>query len=211
MASPFSGEGLVRHVFHQRDGRVFILGIFAFIGHDLRIDAEERRLQNGGGLAAQSEFACDLDRIDDVELRVLFRKNILHFRGKLFFEGFDARPFAVEQKRAAFLEVGGHVVTGHVGRVMAGDKVSRVDEIFRLNGLVPESQMGNGDAARFFGIVEEIRLHVFVGMVADNLDGVLVGAHRTVGAETVELAGSGACGAASNFSEKSREVLVTSS
>ena len=72
--------------------------------------------------------------------------------------------------------------------------------------------MGNGDAARFFGIVEEIRLYVFVGVIADNFDGILVGADRTVGAESVEFTGSGARGRRIEFFReiegRVRDVLV---
>ena len=48
--------------------------------------------------------------------------------------------------------------------------------------------MADGDAAGFFGVVDKIPLGIQVCFVADDLDGVLVGANRTVGAETPELA-----------------------
>ena len=54
--------------------------------------------------------------------------------------------------------------------------------------------MRYGDAARLLRIVEEVRLHVFIGVVADDFNGVLVGTHGTVGTEPVEFAGSGAGG-----------------
>ena len=82
---------------------------------------------------------------------------------------------------------------------MAGDEVRRVDQIFGLNGLIAETKVRNGDAARFFGIVEEVRLHVFIRMVADDLYGVFIRAYRTVGAEAVEFAGSGSCGSGVEF------------
>ncbi len=47
--------------------------------------------------------------------------------------------------------------------------------------------MGAGVAARLLGIVCEIRLAVLVGIVTDNLYGVLVCTHSTVGAKAVEL------------------------
>ena len=40
--------------------------------------------------------------------------------------------------------------------------------------------------ARLLGVVDEVALHVKVGLVADDLDRVLVGADRAVGAEPVE-------------------------
>jgi hypothetical protein len=59
-------------------------------------------------------------------------------------------------------------------------------------GRSPKRRWDDGDAAGLFGVVLEICLHVFVGVVADDLDGVLVGAHGAVAAQTPELCGYGA-------------------
>ena len=39
-----SGEGLVGHVFHERHSGILVVGIRAFVGHDLMVDAEESGL-----------------------------------------------------------------------------------------------------------------------------------------------------------------------
>ena len=72
---------------------------------------------------------------------------------------------------------------------MAGNEVCLVDVVRRLDGLVAETQVRDGDAAGLLGVVLEVRLDVLVGVVADDLDGVLVCADRAVAAETPELAG----------------------
>ena len=63
-------------------------------------------------------------------------------------------------------------------------------------GLSPKAQVRDGDAAGLFGVVLEVRLNVLIGVVADDLDGVLVCADGSVAAKTPELAGdrSGGCG-----------------
>ena len=54
--------------------------------------------------------------------------------------------------------------------------------------------MTHGDTAGLLGVIAEVALSVHIGVVADDLDGVLVGANSTVGAQTVELAAHGAFG-----------------
>ena len=75
---------------------------------------------------------------------------------------------------------------------MAGDEVGLVDVVRALDGLVAEAEVRDGHAAGLLGVVLEVGLHILVGMVADDLDGVLVGADGTVAAETPELALDGA-------------------
>ena len=88
-------------------------------------------------------------------------------------------PSAVEQEAAALLQILDHVVLVDIGRVMAGNKISLADVVGGFNGLVAEAQVRNGDAAGFFGVICKVALRVHIGMVADNLDGVLVRADRT--------------------------------
>ena len=59
-------------------------------------------------------------------------------------------------------------------------------------GLIAEAQVADGDAAGLLGVILEVGLDVLVGMVADDLDGVLVGANGAVAAQTPELALDGA-------------------
>ena len=181
-----SRKGLVRHFLHEVDR----LGI----GQDLFVDQEERGLQDGVRAVAQPEFARNADRVDDVKVRMLLCEHVLDFRGKVRVQLFHRRPGSVQQEGAAFLEVAHHVVTDDVGRIVAGDEVRRVDEVFALNGRLAESEVGNGDAARLLGVIEEVRLRIHIGVVADDLDGVLVCTDRAVRTEAVELAARGAGG-----------------
>ena len=72
---------------------------------------------------------------------------------------------------------------------MAGNKIGLIYKVGRFDGLFTEAEMRNGNAARFFGVVREIALSIKIGVVTDYLYGVLVGADRSVGAESPELAG----------------------
>ena len=78
---------------------------------------------------------------------------------------------------------------------MAGNEVSLVDVVRGLDGLITEAQMADGDTAGLFGVILEVCLYIFIGMVADDLDRVFVCAYGTVAAQTPELALDGAfCG-----------------
>ena len=71
-------------------------------------------------------------------------------------------------------------------------KICRVDKVRRTDRLFAETQVRNGNAAGFFGIVGEITLRVHIGMVADNLNRVLVRTNRAVCTQAPELAALGA-------------------
>ena len=49
-----------------------------------------------------------------------------------------------------------------------------------------DAQVRDGDRARLLRVVDEVALRVEIGLLADDLDRVLVGAHGAVGAEAVE-------------------------
>ena len=70
---------------------------------------------------------------------------------------------------------------------MAGNEVSLFDIICRLNRFVSESQVGNGYAAGFLGVVLEVSLCFFICVVTDDLNRVLVCTNRTVCTKSPEF------------------------
>ena len=104
-------------------------------------------------------------------------------------------PLAVEKERAARLYVVDDLVSlQDVGRVVACDEVCLGDVVRALDRSVAEAQVRDGHAAGLFGVILEVSLYVLVGVVADDLDGVLVCADGSVAAETPELACDRSCG-----------------
>ena len=71
---------------------------------------------------------------------------------------------------------------------MAADEVGGLHVVGGTDRLVAEPEMRLGHAERLLGVVLEIRLGVLGGVGVDDVDGVLVCADRTVGAEAPELA-----------------------
>ena len=69
---------------------------------------------------------------------------------------------------------------------MAGHEVGPGNQVAGMDRLGAEAQVRDGDGAGFLRVVDEIALGVVVGFLADDLDGVLVGAHGAIGAQAVE-------------------------
>ena len=94
-----------------------------------------------------------------------------------------------------------------VSGVVAGHEVSLVDVVGAADGLVAETQMADGHAAGLLGVILEVCLNILVGMVADDLDGVLVSTDSTVAAQTPELAllGASSCGDGSGLDFRQRQ------
>lgn len=101
-------------------------------------------------------------------------------------------PLAVEQESSARLDVGNHIILVDIGFVVASYEVSLVDEVGRLDRSLTETQVRYSYAARLLRVVSEICLCIQVGVVADDLDGVLVSANGTICTQTPELAGGSA-------------------
>ena len=179
------GVGLRGLLLHVLDGLC--------LGQNLG-QGEERGLQNGVGALAHTDLLRQVDGVDGVELDVVLGNVALgsgiQMMGQLF-----RRPLTVDHEHAARLNVThDREALRDVGRVVAGDKVGLVDVVRTLDGLVAEAQMADGDAAGLLGVILEVGLDILVGMVADDLDGVLVRADGAVAAKTPELALDGAFG-----------------
>ena len=74
---------------------------------------------------------------------------------------------------------------------MTCNEVSLFDIIGRTDRFVAESQVRNGHAAGLLGVILEVCLCLHVGMVTDDLDGVLIRANGAIRAQTPELASLG--------------------
>ena len=190
-------DGRVVHVHHVltllaiglHDGVLHVLhGVL--VGDDAR-DLEEGALEDGVRTVAEADFRSDLGRVDDIDLDVLPADDGLRVVRDVL-DGLFLVPEAVQQQGAAFLDALQDVILAEVGRDVAGHEVGGVHQVRSLDGLLAEAQVRAGVAAGLLGVVVEVGLAVEVGVGTDDLDGVLVRAHGTVGTETVELALGGA-------------------
>ena len=191
-------DGLVVHIHHVlallqvgMSGGVLHVLDGLLLGHDLG-QGEEGRLKDGVGALAHADAGSQVDSVQSVDLDVVGGDVALGL-GRHVLLQIGVRPLAVDQEGAAGLDVADHGEALHnVGGVVAGHEVSLVDVVGAADGVIAEAQVADGHAAGLLGVVLEVRLNILVGVVADDLDGVLVGAHGAVAAQAPELALDGA-------------------
>ena len=171
--------GLVDGVLH---------GLHRHIHGDDVSQLEEGSLQHGVGAVAQAQLQGDVGGVDGIEAGVLLRQLALQGDGQLRVQLVGA-PAAVQQERTVLLQLAGHVELLQIRRVVHGHEVRGLHQIGGVDGLVGEAQMALGHAAGLLGVIVEIGLGVLVGGLADDLHGVLVGAHGAVAAHAPQLAG----------------------
>jgi hypothetical protein len=94
---------------------------------------------------------------------------------------------------------------------VAGDEVGLGYQVGLLDDLGSEAEMADGVGAGLLGVVDEVALGAVVGLVADDLDGVLVGAYGAVGTQAEEEAFLYAVVLQFEVSSQGRLVPVTSS
>ena len=150
-------------------------------------DAEEGALQDRVGAVAESDFGGNLRGVDHIDRDILLCQHALDLVGHIARKRLIV-PNGVEQEGTSGLNAAQHVVHVHVALHVAGHKVGGVHQIGGTNGVITETQVRASETTRLLRVVGEVSLAVLVGRFADDLDRVLVGTHRTVGAETVNLA-----------------------
>ncbi len=158
----------------------FLHLLYGQVNGDNLGDAEERRLQDGVGAVAQTYLLCNLGGVDVIYGDVVLCEETLNLVGQVLGQ-FLALPDGVEQERAALLQAACHIVHVQVGLNVACHEVRRVHQICGADGLVAEAEVRAGETARLLRVVCEVCLAILVGIVTDNLHGVLVGAYGTVG------------------------------
>ena len=146
---------------------------------------EETHLHDRVDAPTHAAVPRHFGRVDDIEIRLLRDERLLQRRRQL---GPDLvlGIGRVQQERSAGNQRFGHVVFLEERRQMAGHEIGAADQIGRTDRLGPEPEMRDGHAPGLLGVIDEIPLRVIVRSLADDLDGILVCAHRAVGAQPVE-------------------------
>ena len=146
---------------------------------------EEAGLHNHIDAAAHARFAGHGKSVNRVELDVLVQNLLLHAGGQRVPE-LVRRVRAVHQESGAVGGILQEVEQIQQGRLVQGQEVCLGDQVCGFDRTVTEAQVGNGGGPRFLGVIHEVALHIQVRMLADDLDGILIGAHGAVGAEAEE-------------------------
>ena len=189
------GQGLIHSRVVLRDNGLALLAVglldglldlgdgFVF-GQDAR-DGEEAALHDGVDAHAHAGLLGYIVSVDHKELQLLADDRFLDFLGQgvpdlVLAEG------GVQQEGGALRRGIQHVVFLEEAGLVAGDEVGLLDEVGGTDRAGPEAEMADRDGAGLLGVVDEVALAVEAGLLGDDLDGVLIGAHGAVGTQPVE-------------------------
>ena len=162
------------------------------LGNDVG-DFKERGLENGIDAASQTDFLTDLDTVDGIQVNIVVGDELLHLAGQPLIQLLHI-PGTVQKEVSALLQILNNVILVYIRGVVAGYEVSLADIIGGFDRLMTETQVGYSQAAGLLGVVGEVALSVHIGVVADDLDGVLVSAYGAVRTQAPELTGMGSGG-----------------
>ena len=156
-----------------------------FVARQHAADGEEAGLHDGVDARAHAGFARHLVAVDHVELDLLAQHLLLRGLGQLV-PDFGRGVGRVEQEDRARHGRFQHVHLLEEAEVVAGHKAGARDQVGGADRVGPEAQVRGGHRAGLLRVVDEVALRVVRRLAADDLDGVLVGAHGAVGAQAVE-------------------------
>ena len=70
---------------------------------------------------------------------------------------------------------------------MASNEVRSVYQISRTDRIVTETKVRTSETARFFRVISEVCLTIFVGVITDDFDRVFVSTYSTISTQSVEF------------------------
>ena len=172
--------------------RVFNGCIKQFTGFVIRKNTgkvEECSLHNHIDASAKPDSAGNVKGIDDIEAGMEGSQFSLHGSREYLIQFFCA-PAAVQYKGTARLQAFQQIILIDIGWSVAGNVVGVGNQIRLADWVRAETKVGNGYASGLSGVIGEIALCIHVRVIADNLDGILVGTDSTIGTKAPELAGN---------------------
>ena len=148
-------------------------------------NGKEAGLHDGIDAAAHAGFLGNRVAVDHIKFQLLIDDLLLHLARQLIPDPIG-RERAVQQERRALIRVAQHVNAFQERELVASHEVRARDEIARFERFWTEAQVRGRNRTRLLRVIDEIALGKEIGVLADDLDRVLVRAHRAIGAETVE-------------------------
>ena len=79
-----------------------------------------------------------------------------------------------------------YIKFAQVIEMVASHKIGRLDKIGGPNWFFPKAQMRSRQGTCFFGIVHKITLNIEIRFITNDLDGVFVSAHCSIGTQAKE-------------------------
>ncbi|MNG97572.1 hypothetical protein D3C79_566900 [compost metagenome] len=146
---------------------------------------EKRHLHHGIDAAAELALPGNPGGVDGVEAGAFLAQHLLHLLRQSLPDLIGVVG-AVEQEDAVGLEPLRHLVHVDELPLVAADEVRLVHQVGRLHRPLVHPQVGDGEAPRLLGVVDEIALGIERGVIAEDLDAVLGRRDGAVAAKAVE-------------------------
>ena len=148
-------------------------------------DREEACLHDRVDAVAHSCIAGNVVAVDHVELQLLLDDLGLRLARNMLPDLFRTVR-RIQKEDCAGCGRSHDVHPLKEGELVAGHEVRLGDEIGGADRLRSETQVRSRHRTRLLRVVNEVALRVVGSVAADDLDGVLVGAHRAVRTQSVE-------------------------
>ena len=100
--------------------------------------ASRRGAAMGPAFIRSTDFLTKLDTVDDVELNVVVSDECLHLAGQMLFQTCHI-PRTVQKEGTTVYQFLYHVVLTYIGRVVACNEVSLLDQVSGLDGALTET------------------------------------------------------------------------
>jgi len=148
-------------------------------------DREEAGLHDRVDPLAHARLLGDGVGVDHVEAEALLHDRLADLAGQAF-PDFPRARLRVQEEDGAGRGHAEDLLAVEEGELVATHKLGPLHEPGGLHRTGPEAEVGDGGGAGLLAVVDEVGLRVVVGLLADDLDGVLVRADGAVRAEAVE-------------------------
>src|SRR6202140_2587041 len=148
-------------------------------------NGEEAGLHDGVDAAAHAGLAGYGVGINDENTQMFLDDLLLEFPGQVI-PHFGGSKRRIQQHARARNGPRQHVHVFDEREMVAADEIGSINQIGGANWQRAKPQMRDRHGARLLRVIDEVALRVIPSLLADNLDGVLVCADRTVGPEAVE-------------------------
>ncbi len=148
-------------------------------------EREEARLHDRVDPPGETRRLGHRGRVDRVEMQAALDHDLLRLDRQAV-PDLLGRIRAVDQHRCPRCGDAQDVHALEEAPLVHADEGGPVDQVGALDRFGIEPQVADRHRARLLRVVDEVGLHDEIGVLADDLGGVLVGAHGAVGTEAVE-------------------------
>ena len=165
---------------------------YSILNRDDICKFEESCLKHCVDTTAKTDFLTNLDTVYCVKLNAMLRYVLLSLTRETLWKLIYI-PRTVKKEGTAILYILNHIILMYIWRIVTGNKICFIDKIGRVNLLITETKVRNSYTAWFLWIIVKISLCIFICMITDNLNRVLISTDSTVCTKSPELTGSSSC------------------